>query len=426
MKKLAIFIIVGILLGLVVGLVLSGSTDESGGLSSGASAVLGMIRPFGDLFIRLLKMIIVPLIVSSIIMGVVSVGHLTRLSRIGTVTLGYYVMTTVFAIVLGLVMVNIIEPGKGVSLSDPEVSQQLTAGNAVVAAKHFDNYSSPTLTSLMRDLVPTNIVGAMADGKMLSVIFFSLLLGVVIVAIGEKGEALKRFFESLNEAMMTLTNWIMYIAPIGAFALMAVTVAESGSSILSCLARYMATVLLSLLLHSIVVLPILLWVLGRKSPLKLAGEVSPALATAFSTSSSAATLPLTMNCLEKRSGVSEGTVSFVMPLGATINMDGTALYEAVAAMFIAQAYGIDLTIFQQGMIVLTATLASIGAAAIPSAGLFTLVIVLNAVGLPAEGIGLILAVDRVLDMCRTTVNVWGDSCGCVVVERIRGLGRSSN
>ena len=422
MKNMATYIIIAIIGGLLLGLFLSGQVDDQGNFTSTAQFLIGVIKPFGELFIRLLKMIIVPLITASIIMGVVSVGSMGRLGKIGSITFGYYITTTVLAIVLGLIMVNIIQPGKGVNLQDPEISQQMSAGNQIVAAKKFDDYSSPTITSLMKDLVPVNIIGAMAEGKMLSVIFFSILFGVVIVAIGDKGQPLIEFFRSLDEAMMTLTNWIMYLAPIGAFSLMTITVAQTGSAVITCLAKYMSTVLISLFIHSVVVLPILLMVFGRRSPLKFLGCVSPALATAFSTSSSAATLPLTMNCLEKRAKVSESTVSFVMPLGATINMDGTALYEAVAAMFIAQAYGIDLTIAQQAMIVLTATLASIGAAAIPSAGLFTLVIVLNAVGLSAEGIGLILAVDRILDMCRTTVNVWGDSCGSAVVERMRNIG----
>ena len=422
MNKLAKYIIVGILLGLVLGLVLSKSVDDAGNLSSGASLVLGFIKPLGELFIRLLKMIIVPLIVASIIMGVNSVGSMGKLGRIGSITIGYYLTTTVIAIVLGIICVNVIQPGDGVKIDDPAVSQQLETGNKTIEEKNFKNYSAPTLTTLMRDLIPTNIVKAMAEGQMLSVIFFSILFGIVMVSLGDRAKPLLEFFSALDNVMMTLTNWIMYIAPVGAFALMTTTVAAAGSSVLGSLAKYMAAVLTGLTIHSVVVLPLLLLVFARISPLRLLAAVSPALATAFSTASSAATLPLTMNCLENRAKISESTVSFVMPLGATINMDGTALYEAVAAMFIAQAYGIDLNLAEQGLIVLTATLASIGAAAIPSAGLFTLVIVLDAVGLPSEGIGLILAVDRILDMCRTTVNVWGDSCGSAIVERLSGAG----
>ncbi len=422
MNKLAKYIIAGILLGLVVGLVLSKSVDEAGNLSGGASFILGCIKPLGELFIRLLKMIIVPLIVASIIMGVNSVGSMGRLGKIGSITIGYYITTTVIAILLGLVCVNVIKPGEGVKIDDPVVSQQLEVGSKTIEEKNFQNYSAPTLTTLMKDLIPANIVKAMAEGQMLSVIFFAIVFGIVMVSVGDKARPLLDFFRALDKVMMTLTNWIMYIAPVGAFALMTTTVASAGSSVLGSLAKYMATVLSGLTIHSIVVLPLMLMIFARISPLKLLAAVSPALATAFSTASSAATLPLTMNCLENRAKISESTVSFVMPLGATINMDGTALYEAVAAMFIAQAYGVDLTIAEQGLIVLTATLASIGAAAIPSAGLFTLVIVLDAVKLPSEGIGLILAVDRILDMCRTTVNVWGDSCGSAVVERLKSIG----
>ena len=420
MNKLAKYIIVGILLGLVLGLLLSKSVDEAGNMTRGASIILGLIKPFGELFIRLLKMIIVPLIVASIIMGVNSVGGMGRLGKIGTITICYYITTTVLAISLGLVCVNVIKPGNGVTLDDPAVAQQLESGSHTIQEKNFQNYSAPTLTTLMRDLIPTNIVKAMAEGQMLAVIFFAIIIGIVMVSLGEQAKPLLNFFDSLDKVMMTLTNWIMYIAPVGAFALMTTTVASTGSSVLGSLAKYMIAVLAGLTIHSVVTLPLLLIFVARFSPLKMLSAVSPALATAFSTASSAATLPLTMNCLEKRAKISNSTVSFVMPLGATINMDGTALYEAVAAMFIAQAYGIDLTLAQQGLIVLTATLASIGAAAIPSAGLFTLVVVLDAVGLPSEGIGLILAVDRILDMCRTTINVWGDSCGSAIVERLKG------
>ena len=425
MNKLAKFIIAGILLGLITGLILSRYVDGMGNMPGAASFTLGLIKPFGELFIRLLKMIIVPLIVASIIMGVNSVGSMGRLGKIGSITIGYYITTTVLAIVLGLLCVNIIQPGKGVVLEDPTVSKQLESGNQTIADKNFQNYSAPTLTTLMRDLIPTNVVKAMAEGQMLSVIFFSILFGIVMVSLGDAAIPLLDFFSALDKVMMKLTNWIMFIAPVGAFALMTTTVASAGSSVLGSLAKYMVTVLVGLTVHSCIVLPLLLLFVARLSPLKLLSAVSPALATAFSTASSAATLPLTMNCLENRAKISNSTVSFVMPLGATINMDGTALYEAVAAMFIAQAYGIDLTLAQQGLIVLTATLASIGAAAIPSAGLFTLVIVLDAVGLPTEGIGLILAVDRILDMCRTTINVWGDSCGSAIVERLKGNAKAA-
>ena len=228
------------------------------------------------------------------------------------------------------------------------------------------------------------------------------------------------FFEAFNTVMMKITDWIMRLAPFGVFALMAHTIGSMGLSVIKPLIVYMVTVVLGLAIHACITLPILLKIFGKYSPLKFIRDVFSAVATAFSTASSAATLPITMDCLQENTGVSNKVASFVLPLGATVNMDGTALYEAVAAMFIAQVYGIDLNIGQQMIIMLMATLASIGAAAIPGAGLVTMVIVLKAVNLPLEGIGMILAVDRILDMCRTTVNVWGDACGAVIIARLEG------
>jgi len=264
------------------------------------------------------------------------------------------------------------------------------------------------------------VFAAMAQDKVLSVIFFSLLLGVAISSTGEKARPLTVLFEGLNTDMMKVTDWIMRLAPVGVFALMAYTIGTMGLSVVRPLAVYMVTVILGLSIHAVVTLPVLLSIFGKYSPLRFIKDMFGAVATAFSTASSAATLPITMECLRENTGVSNKVASFVLPLGATVNMDGTALYEAVAAMFIAQAYGISLSIWQQLVIMLTATLASIGAAAIPGAGLVTMVIVLRAVNLPLGGIGMILAVDRLLDMLRTAVNVWGDACGTVVVARMEG------
>jgi solute carrier family 1 (neuronal/epithelial high affinity glutamate transporter), member 1 len=249
---------------------------------------------------------------------------------------------------------------------------------------------------------------------------FSLLLGAVLTTLGKKADPLIGVFDSLNEAMLKMADWVIQLTPFGVFALLARVVIETGPSIFANLGKYMFTVLLGLAIHALVVLPLLLKYMGRTSPSRYFACVAPALTTAFSTASSSATLPLTMDCVESRAGLSKRVSSFVLPIGATINMDGTALYESVAAVFIAQAYGIDLSFPQQVVVFLTATLAAIGAAGIPSAGLVTMAIVLNAVGLPLEGIGMILAVDRLLDMCRTTVNVWGDTVGCAVVSRFEG------
>lgn len=386
-------IVIAIVLGVLAGLLL------------GERAV--HIKIVGDLFIRLLKMIIVPLIMASMVSGVVSIGNARGLGRIGLKTFAFYIATTLLAVLVGLILVNIIQPGVGVDMPQE-------AANEVIS------HEPPTVESIVSDIVPDNAVGAMAQSKFLSVIFFSLLLGVGLTSVGDKARPLIELFGALNAVMMKITEWIMCLAPIGVFALMAYTVGTLGLEIIGDLAKYMSTVLLGLGIHAFLTLPVILVVFARYSPIRFIRHVFSAVATAFSTASSAATLPITMDCLEENAGISNKVVSFVIPLGATVNMDGTALYEAVAAMFIAQAYGIEMGIGHQLIIMLTATLASIGAAAIPSAGLVTMVIVLDAVGLPAGGIMMILAVDRLLDMFRTAVNVWGDACGTAVVARLEG------
>jgi len=386
-------ILIAIILGIVVGILLGEKTAH--------------IKIVGDMFIQLLKAIIIPLILASMVAGIVSLGDVRKLGRIGLRTFIYYTATTTLAVGVGLILVNLMKPGVGVDIGTG-------------AAAELSGGEVPTVVSIIRDIIPANLFDAMAKDKVLSVIFFSILLGVAISSIGEKGRPLVTFFEAFNAVMMKITDWIMRLAPFGVFALMAYTIGSMGLSVIKPLVVYMVTVILGLTIHACVTLPVLLKILGKYSPLKFIRDVFSAVATAFSTASSAATLPITMDCLQENTGVSNKVTSFVLPLGATVNMDGTALYEAVAAMFIAQAYGIDLSISQQLIIMLTATLASIGAAAIPGAGLVTMVIVLKAVNLPLEGIGMILAVDRILDMLRTAVNVWGDACGAVVVARLEG------
>ena len=386
-------IIFAIFLGIIAGLLL------------GERAI--HLKFIGDIFIRLLRMIIIPLIVASIVTGIASLGSVSGLGRIGLKTFIYYMATTLLAVTVGLILVNLIQPGIGVQLPlDPDFDP----------AAHV----APSILSIVTDIVPKNIFQSMAEDKVLSIIFFSLLFGIAINSVGQLARPLVPLFQALNSVMFRITNWIMKLAPFGVFALMAYTVGLTGLSVIKPLALYMATVILGLAIHAFITLPILLSIFARYSPIKFIKAVFSAVATAFSTASSAATLPITMDCLEKKAGISNKIASFVLPLGATVNMDGTALYEAVAAMFIAQAYGIDLTITQQIIIMLTATLASIGAAAIPGAALVTMVIVLKAVGLPLEGIAMILAVDRILDMCRTAVNVWGDACGAAVIARSEG------
>ena len=386
-------IFIAIVLGVIVGLAL------------GERA--GLIKIVGDIFIQLLKMIIIPLILASMVAGIVSLGDVRRLGRIGLKTFVYYMATTLLAVGVGLLLVNLMKPGVGVEMG-------------AEAAADLAERETPSIVSIIKDIIPENLFDAMAKDKVLSIIFFSLLLGIAISSTGEKARPLMVLFEGFNTVMMKITGWIMRLAPAGVFALMAYTIGTMGLSIVRPLAIYMVTVILGLSIHAVVILPVLLGIFGKYSPLKFIRDVFGAVATAFSTASSAATLPITMECVRENTGVSNKVASFVLPLGATVNMDGTALYEAVAAMFIAQAYGISIGIWQQLVIMLTATLASIGAAAIPGAGLVTMVIVLRAVNLPLEGIGMILAVDRILDMLRTAVNVWGDACGTAIVARLEG------
>ncbi len=360
----------------------------------------------GKLFLRLLRMIVIPLILASIVTGVQGLGTGKSLGRIGGRTLLYYTCTTFLAVAVGLVLVSTIKPGVGFAVP--------TDAQAPIDS------APPTPAELIFDMIPDNPIGAMAKGQPLPVIVFALLLGIAISRTGERAKPLARVFESLNAVVTTLVHWIMVLAPVGMFALMANTVGSFGLKAFKPLTLYMGTVLMGLGIHALVTLPLLLLLFARISPLRFFSKVFGAVAMAFSTSSSAATMPLTLECLEENVGVSRKVTSFVIPLGATVNMDGTALYEAVAAVFIAQAYGIDLSLGQQIMIMVTATLASIGAAAIPSAGLFTMIIVLNTVKLPIEGMALIVGVDRILDMCRTAVNLWGDSCGTAIIAKLEG------
>jgi Na+/H+-dicarboxylate symporter len=387
--KLHIQILIAIALGAVCGLLLGEKASH--------------LKILGDLFIRLLRMIIIPLILGSMVSGIVSIGG-RGLGRIGLRTGLYYVATTLLAVTVGLVLVNLVRPGDGVEL-------QALAGTAEQAIEEL------SMVNVLADIVPENIIEAMAREKVLSVIFFSIITGAALSGLGEKARPLVALFEALNDVMMKITGWIMHLAPLGVFALVAWTIGMMGLAVIRPLSLYMLTVAAGLAVHACVTLPVLLGVFGRYPASRFIKDVFSAVATAFSTASSAATLPITMDCVEKNAGVPNRVAGFVLPLGATVNMDGTALYEAVAAMFIAQAYGIELGLPQQAVVMLTAALASVGAAAIPGAGLVTMVIVLRAVGLPLEGIGVILAVDRILDMLRTAVNVWGDACGAVVVAR---------
>jgi Na+/H+-dicarboxylate symporter len=372
----------------------------------------------GKLFLNALKMLIVPLIVSSIIVGVAGIGGSENLGRMGAKTIGYYATTSLLAILVGLVLVNLIQPG--VVDGDPKEVFGFHADAAALEEKVGGKDTGDVVEVFLR-MIPTNVVEAAAAGQMLGLIFFSLLYGFFLTRISEAyAEAQYNFFQGMFEIMMGITDLIMRFAPLGVFALVAKTVADTGLEAFGPLALFFLTVALALATHFLVVLPLLLYFVGGVNPLRHYRAMTPALLTAFSTASSSATLPVTMECVEKNAGVSNKTTSFVLPLGATVNMDGTALYECVAALFIAQAYGIELSMGTQFLIVMLALLTSIGVAGIPAASLVAIAIILAAVGLPLEGIGLILAVDRILDMMRTAVNVFSDSCGAVIIARSEG------
>ncbi len=370
--------------------------------------VASVAKSIGDIFLRLLKMITVPLIATSLVTGVAGLGETSRFRKLFGRTMLYYVCTSLLAITTGLLMVNLIRPGVGAILP---------GGGETIAGENES--LSGIFLGLLEKMIPTNPVQAFAEAEFLSIISFSILIGVFIILTGGKsGETLRNLFQSAFDVVMSLTMAIIALAPVGVLAFMVYATATQGLDIFRTLAWYMLTVFLALLVHAVIVLPLIVKVFGKRSPWEFARAMSPALMTAFSTASSNATLPLTMTSVEKRAGVKNETSSFVLPLGATINMDGTALYEAVAVLFIAQATpGFAVTLGSQVLIAITALLASVGAAGIPHAGLVMMAIVLQAVGLPLEAQGIIIAVDRVLDMCRTTVNVWSDSCGCAVVDR---------
>ncbi|MFK7794357.1 MAG: dicarboxylate/amino acid:cation symporter [Gammaproteobacteria bacterium] len=395
-----------------------------GSLSSTISTTVGfdlipIFQFFGALFLNALKMIIVPLIVSSIIVGIASIEQDGSFARMGSKTLLYYVATSTIAITIGLMMVMVFQPGLINDVPAKEVLG-LHANTAEVTQKVGDA-STGDIAGIFLRMIPPNIINAAAQGQMLGLIFFSLLFGYFIAQLkNENKSTMRNFFEGMFEVMMKMTDLIMRFAPIGVFALVAKIVATSGIDVFIPLAKFFFVVLAALALHMFVVMPLLLKVIARVQPVKHFQAMFPALLTAFSTSSSSATLPVTLDCVQDRAGVSNKTSSFVLPLGATINMDGTALYECVAALFIAQAYGLELGFVQQFTVVILALMTSIGVAGIPAASLVAITIILAAMGLPLEGIGLILAVDRVLDMCRTAVNVFSDSCGAVIVARSEG------
>ena len=418
MKKLALHwqILIAIFAAISAGL-LTGTDAEIFGVTFYA-----MYQFIGTLFLNALKMIIVPLILSSIITGISGISDSEGLGRLGGKTILFYATTSLLAILIGLTVVNITTPG---IIDGKAAGEQLnlTIDKDALAGvvEKVEGRGASDISAVFLRLVPTNIVAAAADGQMLGLIFFGLLFGFFMTRIDrDKSESLKTFWQAIFDTMMLITMWVMKFAPLGVFGLVAKTVAATGFSAFSPLLIFFFSVVAALLIHTFVALPLLLHFVGGVKPRRFMRVMSPVMLTAFSTASSSATLPLTLETVEKQAGVSNRTTSFVLPLGATINMDGTALYECVAAMFIAQAYGIDLGITQQFTIVLVALLTSIGVAGIPAASLVAITVILGVMGLPLEGLGLLLVTDRILDMMRTAVNVYSDSCGAVIIARTEG------
>ena len=417
MKKIPLHwsILLGMTLGVLVGLIFT--TFESG-----PQMISHWVKPFGTIFINALKLIAMPLILGSLIKGVSDLKDISRLSRMGGRTIGIYIMTTVVAVMIGLIMVNTIKPGKSISEKTRqelvETYQSDAEEKQAVAQKQKD---AGPLQALV-DLVPDNIFKATTEnGNMLQVIFFALFFGIGLILIpAEKSKPVKDFFDAFNEVILKLIDLIMLVAPYGVFALLAALVVESPSlDLFSALGMYALTLVIGLFLMGLFYL-LLVRIIVKFKPKKFIEGIAPAQLLAFSTSSSAATLPVTMDRVEEYLGVDEEVVSFVLPIGATINMDGTSLYQAVAAVFIAQAFGMDLSVGTQLGIIITATLASIGAAAVPGAGMVMLVIVLGQAGIPEAGLALIFAIDRPLDMCRTVVNITGDASVSMMVAKSVG------
>ena len=373
----------------------------------------------GEIFLNLLTMMVVPLVMASVMSGIIGLGDIRKLGRPGGLAVTYYLMTTVLAVIVGLLMVNLIQPGVGVDQTTLDAS--LAEGQVSTAGRE-DADLGTILRGLVLMLFTDNLIESAAKTSLLPLIFFSIIFAGMLTTMGTRVQALTEIIVQVNEALLSFILLLMKLAPFGIFCLVTARFGEAQAggnlgAVLQQTGAYFGTVLAGLGVHAFLTLPLILWIFTRRNPFRFMYQMSQALLTAFSTASSTATLPITMNCAVEKAKVSKQSSDFVLPLGATINMDGTALYEAAAAIFIAQAIGFELTITSQLVIAVTATMAAIGAAGIPEAGLVTMVIVLNAVGLPVEYIGLILSVDWLLDRFRTAVNVFGDALGSAVVEK---------
>ena len=385
-------ILIGLVLGVIVGLVVG---------PEGVGFAKKWVAPVGTLFINLIKMIIVPLVFASLIVGACSLGDVRKLGRIGGKTISFYLITTAFAVTIGIIIALIMDPGAGLKLP----------ANAIYKGKE-----APAIMDVLINIIPTSPVKALLDANMLQIIAFALFLGVGITLVGPKAKPVEAFFDGLAEVTYKIVGIIMELAPYGVFALILPVVAANGPKVLIPLAKVIGAVYIGCILHLAITYTSALRILGNMSPVKFFKGILPAQMIAFSTCSSSATLPVTMKNTQENLGVSKEVSSFVLPLGATINMDGTAIYQGAAALFVAQVYGIDLSMGQMLIIVLTGTLASIGTAGVPGAGLIMLTLTLQAVGLPLEGSALIAGIDRILDMARTTLNITGDAVCAVFIQ----------
>jgi len=410
-------ILIGMVLGVLFGVLLAGLGEP------GKQFVVDWVKPFGTMFINVLKMIAIPLIVASLVKGVSDLKDLSSLSQMGFRTVSLYLLTTVVAVAIGLLVVNVVQPGNAIGEDTRERLIASFANDAAEKQADAEMQSKKGPLQALVDVIPSNVVKAATDnGSMLQVIFFSILFGIGLILVDEtESEPVKRFFDGLNAVMLKIIDLIMLCAPLGVFALLATLVAEAPRvEVLLALVKYALCVMAGLAIMAFVFYPLLLRVFAGVGYKRFFSAISPAQLLAFSTSSSAATLPVTMERVEEHLGVEKEVTSFVLPIGATVNMDGTSLYQAVAAVFIAQVLGTDLDLTQQLTIVATATLASIGSAAVPGAGMVMLVIVLEAIGVDPAGLALVFAVDRPLDMFRTTVNVTGDATVCAIVAKSVG------
>jgi len=394
-KSLTFWIFVGLFAGMIMGEVVG-------------EAIVHYAKPLSDIFLKLLRMAIMPLIITSLTSGVISVGSRRNLGILGLKTFGYYIISSLLAILTGQILVNIFKPGLNSVIELEKEVEKIPA-------------MQQSFTDIIKNIIPENPFKAMAEGEVLPVIFFCILFGYFVTQLKEPYRTqLGDFFQASFQAMMKLTRMVIWTAPLGVFGINASIVATTGFEAFKSLGFYFIIVLSGLFIHAIINLPLIVYLMTRKNPFRHYKGMPPALITAFSTCSTIVTLPLTMKAVTENSKVSDKIASFVLPIGATVNMDGTALYECVAVIFIAQVYGFALSLSQQLIIVVTALLASIGAASVPMSGLVMMSIILGAVGLPLEGVTLVLAVDRILDMFRTMTNVLSDSCGSVVIAKTEG------